>query len=269
MRILVFLLALGASSFFLSVANSAPIEANNVLSESQSTQKLLNKYRKEYGTAEEVSALQRETLALGGQAVPALIEVMKNGKYPDKNRWVATFLLGQIMGDQSAPLIARFVEHPSWVMRMASLKTLLALKQDSYAELYSQALADDSLIVRSQALDNIRELNLTSEAPRVWAMLYDSRNYYQPNQQQKEKEGEETLHKRTHLIKRVIKTVGDLRFEQARDPLFTMIQNDRYNDIFDEIDYALSKIVGRKSPDGPQQVKRHFWQRTSLTFKTF
>ena len=70
--------------------------------------------------------LKQETLKYSGKSVSAaLIEVMKNGKYPDKNRWVATFLLGQIMGEKSAPFIAKFFKHPSWVMRMASLKTML------------------------------------------------------------------------------------------------------------------------------------------------
>jgi hypothetical protein len=261
-------IALGALVLFssLQVVVEASIKtAQQGLNESQVTQTLLSRYRQEYNSAEEIKLLQEETLKLGGQAVPALIEVMKEGKYPDKNRWVATFLVGQIMGEQSAPFVAKFVEHPSWVMRMASLKTLLALGQGKYGALYSKALSDDSLIVRAQALDNIRELNLKEQAPHVWAMLYDSKNYYQPPAGE---DKDKTVHRRTHLIKRVIETVGDLKFEQARDPLFTMIQNDRYNDIFDEMDYALGQILGRKSPDGSRQVKRHFWQRVSLTYKT-
>lgn len=229
------------------------------------TQHLLQLFAKESLKNEEMKQLQAEAIKHGGNSVPALIEVMKSERFPDKNRWAATFLLGQIMGEQSAPFIARFVEHPSWVLRMASLKTLLALKQDKYAPKFSQALKDDSLIVRGQALENIRELKLKDQAPHVWAMLYDKKNYYQ----EKNKITETTSNKRSHLIKDVIRTVGELEFKDARDPLFKMIQNDRYNDIFDEMDFALSKIVGRQSPEGPQSIKRHFWQRTSLSFKTF
>lgn len=229
------------------------------------TQNLLQLFAKESLKNTEMKQLQAEALKHGGNSVPALIEVMKNDKFPDKNRWAATFLLGQIMGDQSAPFIARFVEHPSWVLRMASLKTLLALKQDKYASKFTKALKDESLIVRGQALENIRELKIKNQAPSVWAMLYDKKNYYQ--EKSKGKEG--LTHKRSHLIKDVIKTVGELEFKEARDPLFKMIQNDKYNDIFDEMDFALSKIVGKPSPEGPQNVKRHFWKRTSMSFKTF
>jgi hypothetical protein len=267
MKKIIPLLLFGLSFSVLSAVPKKQVEATSTLMESKVTQTLLSRFKTEYTTKEEITLLQQETLKHAGDAVPALIEVMKNAKYPDKNRWVATFLLGQIMGEKSAPFVAKFVEHPSWVLRMASLKTLLALRQDKYAPLFTQALQDDSLIVRTQALDNIRELNLKDQAPHVWAMLYDQKNYYQPKKDSKDKN--ETLHKRSHLIKRVITTIGDLKFEKARDPLFTMIQNERYNDIFDEMDYALSQIIGRASPEGTMQSKRHFWNRTALSFKTF
>lgn len=88
----------------------------------------------------QMASLKSETLKHGGESVAALIEVMKNGKYPDKNRWMATFLLGQIMGDKSAPFLAKFLKHPHWVMRMASLKTMLALKQKDYGRNYASLL---------------------------------------------------------------------------------------------------------------------------------
>lgn len=255
-----------SSTFALGAIDQKSVEATSTLAESKITQTLLSRFQTEYSSKDEIALLQQETMKHAGNAVPALIEVMKNGKYPDKNRWVATFLLGQIMGEKSAPFVAKFIEHPSWVMRMASLKTLLALRQEKYAPLFTKALKDDSLIVRTQALDNIRELNLKEQAPHVWAMLYDQNNYYQPKES---KEQIDPLHKRSHLIKKVITTIGDLKFEKARDPLFTMIQNDRYNDIFNEMDYALSQILDRPSPDGTVQVKRHFWNRVALSFKTF
>jgi hypothetical protein len=216
--------------------------------------------------AKEVEQLQKEVRSHSGKAVPALIDVMKSSKYPDKNRWVATFLLGQIMGKKSSPFIVKFLKHPSWVMRMAALKTLLALKETKYAELYSESLTDESLIVRGQALENIRQLNLKSEAPYVWAMLYDKKNYYKAKPK---KQSGEVTHKRTHLIKDVIRTVGDLDFNKAQEPLFKMIQKERYNDIFDDMDYALSQILDKKSPDGPQNIKRRFWKRTALAYTEF
>lgn len=220
---------------------------------------LLQKYLQNYSDKQQIAALKSETLKHGGQSVEALIEVMKNGKYPDKNRWVATFLLGQIMGDKSAPFLAKFLKHPNWVMRMASLKTMLALKQTDYASHYATLLSDDSFIVRSQALDNIRSMKLSKSAPQVWAMLYDKKNYYQPTMN-----GKALKAKRSNIIKSVILTVGDLKFEKAKLPLIKMIQKDKYNDIFNEMDLALTKITGQKSPSDDIKAKRVFWQRMSL-----
>lgn len=224
---------------------------------------LLSKYRINYADKKKFSDLKVETLKHGEQSVSALIEVMKNGNYPDKNRWVATFLLGQIAGEKSAPFLAKFLKHPSWVMRMASLKTMLALKQKNYGSQYAALLSDDSFIVRSQALDNIRILKLSKSAPQVWAMLYDKKNYYQPSLN-----GKSLKSKRTNIIKLVIATIGDLKFDEAKLPLIKMIQKDKYNDIFNEMDQTLTKITGLKSPSTDEKSKRIFWQRTGLTAST-
>lgn len=152
--------------------------AQSAINNSEVKTALLQKYMMNYSEKSQLAQLKSETLKQGGKSVEALIEVMKNGKYPDKNRWMATFLLGQIMGEKSAPFLAKFLQHPHWVMRMASLKTMLALKQKNYSRQYANLLKDDSFIVRSQALDTIRTLKTAEAAPQVWAMLYDKKNYY-------------------------------------------------------------------------------------------
>lgn len=235
------------------------LAANASINASEVKDTLLQRYMVNYTDKKQITDLKAETLKHGGQSVEALIEVMKNGKYPEKNRWVATFLLGQIMGDKSAPFLAKFLKHPSWVMRMASLKTMLALKQTDYGSHYAMLLSDESFIVRSQALDNIRTLKIANSAPQVWAMLYDKKNYYQPTLH-----GKPLKTKRSNIIKSVILTVGDLKFEKAKMPLIKMIQKDKYNDIFPEVDQALTMITGKKSPDTDSKAKRVFWQRMAL-----
>jgi HEAT repeat protein len=205
------------TSLALALIISMPVTASINASEVKNV--LLQKYMMNYSDKNQIAALKSETLKHAGESVEALIEVMKNGKYPDKNRWVATFLLGQIMGDKSAPFLVKFLKHPNWVLRMASLKTLLALKQSNYGHEYATLLTDNSFIVRTQALDNIRTLHATNYAPQVWAMLYDKKNYYQPTMN-----GKALKSKRSNIIKSVINTVGELKFEKAKDPLIKMIQ---------------------------------------------
>ncbi len=216
--------------------------------------KLVALYEKNHTGKDGIKELRKETLALNGKAVPVLIKVMKSDKFPGKNRWVATFMLGKIMGKKSGPFIAKFLEHPNWVMRMASLKTLLALSQKNYGKQYANLLNDNSMIVRSQALDNISRLNLKEFAPNVWAMLYDKKNYHT---------GTKTT-KRAHIVKSIVRTVGLLKFGKAKRPLLAMIQKEKYKDIHEDIDYALEEIVGKKSPKTTMQLKQRFWQQLAL-----
>lgn len=232
----------------------------NFSNAAQSPSEILAVMKNPIAGAKEIEKVKAQILQMAGKAVPSLVQVMKSADYPDKNRWIATFLLGQIMGEKASPFLGKFLEHPSWVMRMASLKTLLALKEKDYASKYRAMLQDQSLIVRTQALENIRRLELNGQAPYVWAMLYDKSNYYTPSTK-----GVEGPLKRTHIIKDVIKTVGDLKFEKAKGPLLTMIQKDKYQDIFEEMDYALSKITGKSSPKDSIKLKKRFWKKISVS----
>ncbi len=257
-------------SFSYSSAFAAVKDAKQVVQVSSEnagiTSELISRFSKEYKDKTEIKKLKADTLALNGKAVPALVEVMKNNKYPERNRWMATFLLGQVMGTKSAPYIAKYSQHPDWVMRMASLKTLLSLKQDKYGKVYVNALKDSSYIVRVQALENIKAFNLKEYGPHVWAMLYDKQNYHAVSTKKGEKQVEGT--KRTHIIRKVMRTVGDLQFQEARPVLLSMIQKDKYKDIFEEMDYSLEKITGKKSPAGTAQVKKMFWKRTQMAETT-
>ncbi|MFG1485844.1 HEAT repeat domain-containing protein [Halobacteriovorax sp. RZ-2] len=218
------------------------------------TQKLERQFKYNLKSAD-MDKLKKQVLKLKGKSVAALINVMKDEKYPEKNRWMATFLLGRVMGKKSAPFISKFAKHPNWVMRMAALKSLLALNQTDYKDVYKQSLKDNSLIVRYQALENVKRMNLTDLAPNIWAMLYDKRNYH-INEKLKST-------KRAHIVKEIITTIGDLKFEKAKKPLLSMIQKDKYSDIHREISETLEKITGRKAPNGNLKEKKRFWSKIS------
>jgi hypothetical protein len=197
--------------------------------------------------------LKRNAFKHKHKAVPVLIRVMKESKYPEQNRWHATMLLAQIMGKKSAPFIAKFADHPHWMMRVASLKALLGLKQNDYHAVYSKALQDPSLIVRVQALDNISQMKIKKLAPDVWNMMYDESNY----------SGEKGSLKRTSIVKSIIRTLGDIRFEKAKKPLAKLIQKSKYQDLIDDLDYSLEKITGETSPNSVEQ-RRKFWSKIAL-----
>lgn len=192
--------------------------------------------------------LKRHSFNHKQKAVPTLIKVMKESKYPVQNRWHATMLLAQIMGNKAAPFIAKFSEHPHWMMRVASLKALLGLKQTEYLAVYKKSLKDPSHIVRIQALDNIAKMNIKKLAPDVWSMLYDQSNYT----------GVKGALKRTSIVKSIIRTIGDVKYDSAAKPMAILIQKPKYNDLVDDLDYSLAKITGENSPRKIDE-KRKFW----------
>ena len=212
-------------------------------------------YLKASTSKEFLKSLKEKTLAEKQNAVPILTKVMKSSNYPDENRWIATYMLGRIMGKKAAPYIAKFSKHPNWMLRLASLKVLLHLDQKQYKGIYANLLEDKSLIVRHQALQNIKEFNLSELAPYVWKMLYNKENYL----------GTVGNQKRSNIIKDAIKVIGDLGFEKAKKPMLEMISRKKYKDIFSELDYSLSKITSKSSPSGDQAIKKHFWNRYKVS----
>lgn len=197
-----------------------------------------------------IQKLKLETLKQEQKAVPILVEVMKNKKFPDGNRWVATFMLGKIMGVKSANFISKFTKHPNWMMRLASLKVLLHLNQKRFKNLYADALEDKSLIVRYQALQIIREMKLKDLAQSVWKMVYDKNNYV----------GAKGARKRSHIIGDAIKTVGELELHSVKVSLHKMIKSPNYKDLYSDLDYSLSKLYKQRSPAGSLEVKKKYWK---------
>lgn len=202
-----------------------------------------------------LSKLKNESLKLKQDAVPTLVKVMKSKAFPDENRWIATFMLGRIMGVKSADYISKFSNHPNWMMRLASLKVLLHLEQKQFKGIYARALEDKSLIVRHQALQNIKEMQLKDLAPYVWKMLYNRDNYV----------GGKGERKRSHIIADAIKTVGDLGLAKAKTPMLKMISSKKYRDIYSELDYSLSKLHEKESPKGGLEVKKNYWNKVAIS----
>ncbi len=200
-----------------------------------------------------LAKLKEESLKQKQKAVPTLIKVMKSKAYPSENRWVATYMLGRIMGKKSAPYISKFTRHPNWMLRLASLKVLLHLDQRQYKGIYARLLEDDSLIVRHQALQNIKIMKLKDLAPYVWKMLYNKKNYV----------GTKGKRKRNNIIKDAIRVVGDLKFHKAKKAMLEMFKKKKYSDVYNELDYSLSQLDG-PSPKGSISVKKNYWNKKSI-----
>lgn len=193
--------------------------------------------------------LKDAVLEADNKAVPILIKVLKSPVYPEVNRWHAMFLLTRLMGDKAAPYIAQYLQHPMWTLRLAALKCLLILDKKEYEALYRKRLYDPALVVRQQALDNIVQLKIEKAGDDIWKMLFHKKNYVID---QKGKA------KRTDIVAKIIRSLGDLSYEKAKDPLVRLMQKNDYQDLVQAIDYSLQKMTGVKSPQALSE-KKTFW----------
>jgi HEAT repeat protein len=215
----------------LAAMNSSEI-SGEVVNEEKIEATLLNSFKNPSHGKADIDKLKTQVLVYKNRSVPALIKVMKDGAYPEQNRWLATFMLGRIMGEKSAPFISKFVAHPHWMMRLAALKTLLLLKQKNYQRHYAQALKDQSLLVRYQALENVEKLKIKELGPSVWKMLYNKENY----------SGKDGKLKRASIMKNVIRTIGEIEFKEAQKPMQVMLKSKKFSDLHDDLKYSLAKL---------------------------
>lgn len=209
-------------------------------------------YKTIWKSAKDYQLLTQKTLELSSTSVPLLLKVMKNSSYPENNRWMATFNLTRLMGKKTAPVLAKFLNHPHWMMRLAALKCLTLLRQSQMEKEFIRLLRDPSLIIRKQALVSIDQLKLTTAAPYVWQMFKDQDNYSGSNH---------NLVK-TDLIDQVILTLGNLGHAPAIKPFTLMMQDEKHKELAYVLDYSLEKLTGKTSPPGDWTKKRKFWQNS-------
>ena len=136
------------------------------------------------------------------------------------------------MGRRSLDLMSKYAYHPDVILRMASLKVLLSLQAKKKVKIFESALFDKSLLVRQQALESVKLLNLTSLGKKVLAMLFDKKNYTLQNKKLK----------RDPIMIDVVKVLGDLGYQKSKSLLVKMRSKKRYKDLHQAIDYSLAKL---------------------------
>ena len=88
---------------------------------------------------------------------------------------------------------------------MHLIKALLSLEAKERSDVFEKALFDKSLLVRKQALQAVRLLNLKNVSKSLIKMLVDEKNYYVEGKKRK----------RSPILKDVITTIGDLKYKKS------------------------------------------------------
>ena len=136
------------------------------------------------------------------------------------------------MGRKSVPLLAKYLEHPNWMLRSAAIKSLKSLKVSDKNELYRKLLKDKSYIIREQALDVISTLKIKSLKYDVLEMFGDRTNYIKTSNGLKASE----------VLKKVIKTLVALDTKESISLLRRLKKSQLASNIHNQIDLAIKQI---------------------------
>jgi hypothetical protein len=195
--------------------------------------------KKSLKTNSQYQALEKKILELGTKSVPSLISAMKSSDYPDKSRWLATLSLAKIMGDKSVSFIEKFLNHPHWMLRLASLKVIGGIK--GHEDKLASSLFDKSLIIRNEALGIIKRRQIKEQSKAVWKMLFDKKNYSNIEKNKKIKPN--------GILKNIIETLGVIGGDHEAKMLSKLYFDKNYFSFRPDIDDTLEILTGKKSPE--------------------
>ena len=164
--------------------------------------------------------------------IKSLFKIIKDKSYPEQSRWLSTILVGKTLGKKSINYLSSYAGHEDVILRLASLKALLSLEAKERSDIFEKALFDKSLLVRKQALQAVRLLNLKNVSKSLIKMLVDEKNYYLEGRKRK----------RSPILKDVITTIGDLKYKKSYTILKRLRSKRSYEDLYPSLDYAIGKL---------------------------
>lgn len=124
------------------------------------------------------SLLKRWNMLYGPQAVGPLIQVAKNRKLPDPDRYVALMGAAKLGGSGIAPSLCPFLKDSSWMIRSAALRALGALQNIGTASSVLPLLRDPALVVRAEAVEVVKLLQPPGAIDALVATLARQENYH-------------------------------------------------------------------------------------------
>ncbi len=148
----------------------------------------------------------REFKNLGTLGYEFLRKTSHNRELGMNLRWRAITTMGRLNPKAFRSDIESALKNADWYLRNAGL---IAIRNDDrqQAVLWStRLLSDPALIVRTQAVRNLIDLDAHEIEPLLWKMLFDKRNF----------RGDQSLWIRAHLAEAVAKFAGPGRAQQFR-----------------------------------------------------
>lgn len=201
----------------------------------------------------------------GVKAVNTLLAIANSDSESDEFRWASLFGLAKLSGTESISNIRKFLVSKHWFMRDAALRSSVMLCKniesnqstcrDDVKKDIALLLKDESLIVRTSAVDTIANLELKDMGTELISVLKDPKNFNKGNP--------------LWINKHVIQTIQKLKLKQYTPELVEFLDKYRTSNLRIETIKALQSLTGKAFPGKTVEQEVFLWKRTTQSEKTF
>jgi hypothetical protein len=188
----------------------------------------------------------REFAKVGDKVYPFLARTAFDKNESLLERWRAVTTMGRLDPLRFRPDLDKALNSPEWFMRNAAL---IALQTDERARAVAwsiRALEDNALVVRTQAVRNLIELNAREAEPVLWQEVSAKRNF----------RGKESLWIRTHIAEALARFATE-----GRTRYFHKLLQDNDERLHKWAIMGLETSTGMKLSAGkePTEIHRQKW----------
>lgn len=116
----------------------------------------------------------------GDSALDPLMMLVNRPGTSDRDLYISMMAIGRIGRTKATPLLLSKLEHPSWMVRSASLKSIAQYSRNGPVDVYpiAERLFDKALVVRMDAVKALEALRNPVAIPSLLKALHDPSNYH-------------------------------------------------------------------------------------------
>jgi len=188
----------------------------------------------------------REFAKLGDKGVAFLARTAFDKSCTLLERWRAVTTMGRLDPLRFRPELDKALQSPEWFMRNAALIALQTDERSRAVAWSTRMLEDKALVVRTQAVRNLIELNARESEPVLWRQISAKRNF----------RGSQSLWIRTHIAEALA------RFGmEGRTRHFQHLLMDKDERLHKWAIMGLESSTGMKLSSGnePVDIRRQKW----------
>ncbi|MGE4234330.1 MAG: HEAT repeat domain-containing protein [Bacteriovoracia bacterium] len=185
----------------------------------------------------------------------SLVKFLNDKGLPDEIRYTCLITLARLNGKKSLPVVKKFFNNPSWMLRDAAIRSTAALSGKQYRNDLESRLSDPSLIVRTSAVDAIAHLGLKESAKKLTDALFFPANYHH----------DKPLWIHQHIIDALLK----LNAPNTVSRLVDLLQKQKELTRQKQTIAALEKLTGKRFANKSVQEQVFLWRQNLISEKTF